>query len=553
MRLANFYRTCGGDFDELFKNTGEHGVSFLYRTLGCYHSLQPTLNAFKAPSIPCLTDDGFVRWQTLQLLLCPDEHANLLQRAVEIYDVPRVSRGGFFPKRIPRECFPPRPDVDMEKWHRFVTSQINQESHIRRLKFSPYQSPQPDVGKSPDGYFERRGPSNLTSKPIGRDAPGSDSRTSDPRRKTSSDEEKLARQEAARRRSSVPDVLSPGGTNYSRDFDDREQARKSRSHSANRHVGHPEKERRRPRSNTGSPAYHQSPLREYRQSQNSPQTRYGSENSLDRPLQRPSKPRHDRDRSSTSRLSTEEDASSEESYPTRKIRSSGEDEKGRRSRWGASLMPSFFLSSNKRRHSSDGRVPTIKENNSRSPRRSDSIRKYATEGPSSRYLNSIPDRHDERSSSGVRFQPNVFDPVDTPRRPPLPSGEAVTSAQPTRPSSHRYSEPQPTYQPPLDIPNPISSGNVDALPPSMSQKTYYPPPASANTSLPRVDSMHNPEARKQGLPVRVSTVSGVNGRKYAPNSAGVMETRSAIEPNLGRTRRGRTGSMRNFQGVASMV
>lgn len=494
-QLANFYRSCGGNYDELFKNTGEHGVSWIYRTLGCYHSLQPTRNAFEAPSIPCLTDDGYVRWQTLQLLLCPDEHVGFIQKAVELYDVPRRGGGGFFPKTIPTECFPVRPDPDMEKWHKLVISQITQD-HMRRIKLSPYASPNPESGTSPGGYFARAPP----VRPVygqGRD---------------SLSEEELARREAIRRRSSVPDVVSPGGTPMS----EKQAAMKARSRSAVRPVsqgGHV-----RHRSNTGtSNRYQASPV---------PPRPAGSNTSIERSNRRRD-PRHDRNISSGSRPDSADDASSEESY--RRHKSSEEEDTKRRSRWGASFMPSFFLSKHQRRHSSDGRVPTL-NNNKRSPRRSESIRKYKTEGspdPRGRYLDQPP----ERSSSGVRFN-DAFNRSDHPPRP-----DEAAYAPP--PSSYRYSEPHPNAFPPPPV-NPNMNSNapkpnipsVNQIPPT--PPNGYPVPA------PNYFAANSPQlsAKKDGQPLRVATVSGVNGRRYAPS-----ETQSAIEPSL--RRRDRTASMRN--------
>lgn len=413
---------------------------------------------------------------------------------------------------------------------------------MRRLKYSPYQSPQPEGGKSPDGYFDRKTPPNANLKPAGKDVPGSSPRPPNSRLNPNSEAEERARQEALRRRRSVPDVLSPGGTNYHQNVGDRKAARSARSRSANRPMNYPGGEQLRPRSNTGSPAYSPFPTTGYNPQQNNSQTRYGSNTSLDRPEQRPPQPRRDRDWSSTSRPSTEEDVSSEDSYPTRKPKQSGDEVKQLQSRWGASIMPSFFLSSSKRRHSSDGRVPTIQVDKSRSPRRSNSIRKYATEGPSPRSSNVTPDRRDERSSSGVRFQPNSFGPADSPRRPPPHLAENTASAHSTPPSAYRYPEPQPTYPPPLNVPNSNLNVNMNVPPPPppLPQNMYFPPPASPNVGLSRVDSMNNFGARGPCLPSRIATVSGVNGRRYAPGSPA-----QATDPNSRRTERAKTVSMRS--------
>lgn len=421
----------------------------------------------------------------------------MIQKALQIYQVPRKN-GGFFPRQVPRECFPARPDADMEKWHRFVTSQITQDSYQRRLKYSPYQSPQPEGNNSPGGYFAR-------APPVRRPSPNF-------RRRESVSEEELARQAAAReayrRRSSVPDIASPGGTLQSQ----RESLAKSRSRSANRpksgDFGH-----QRQRSYTAAQTQYYPPPSP-RVPPNTQSRREESHESSDSSRRRyqPS----DRERPSASRSSTASDNDSDDSYvDRRKPRSGGEDSTKRRSRWGSSLMPNFFLSNNKRRHSSDGRVPTLKADSS-SPRRNNSIRKYKTDGPEHSPSSRQPDLP-ERPVNGVRFS-NSFNPNEVPVRP---DGTAYQQAPPPPPSSYRYSESQTNYPPP-HIPN--------------SRPAYVPPMEPAPLGMPNSHF----EARKQGLPVRVSTVSGVNGRRYMPSEAKVPDDPVQFP------RRNRTSSMRNF-------
>ena len=191
-RLSVFYRSVGGN-DYIFRELGYPGLSLMYRTLGCFHSLQPTpmaSSAYDPPSVPCLLTPGFVRWQTLQLLLHPDEHAQCMRKAVELYDIPKPG-GGLFPKTIPRECFPSKPDEAMERWHADVLERL--DGGQNRLKNSPYCSPYegPDRG---EGYFPRNSPHlRRTSRP-----PRNDAKDLPHHLSTSS-----------RRRSSVPSVPSP--------------------------------------------------------------------------------------------------------------------------------------------------------------------------------------------------------------------------------------------------------------------------------------------------------------------------------------------------------
>ncbi|KAL1982938.1 hypothetical protein VTN96DRAFT_625 [Rasamsonia emersonii] len=128
-KLAAFYREIGGNYDTLFLGTSGPALSFIYQALGCFHTLQPTTNPFEAPSIPALLPVGFVRWQTIQLLLCPDEHARYLQNAVSRWDVPNPN-GGTFPKVIPREAFPAAPDEEMVKWHEKVSRRLEKDYQV---------------------------------------------------------------------------------------------------------------------------------------------------------------------------------------------------------------------------------------------------------------------------------------------------------------------------------------------------------------------------------------------------------------------------------------
>ncbi|KAF3894638.1 hypothetical protein GY631_5978 [Trichophyton interdigitale] len=127
-KLAAFYRAVGGNYDSLFLNTPSASLSFIYQSLGCFHTLQPTKNAFEAPSIPALLPHGYIRWQTIQLLLCPEEHTPFLQRAVEMFDIVDVHEGYLLPKTIPASAFPTEPDPDMVKWHETVSNRLELES-----------------------------------------------------------------------------------------------------------------------------------------------------------------------------------------------------------------------------------------------------------------------------------------------------------------------------------------------------------------------------------------------------------------------------------------
>lgn len=261
------------------------------------------------------------------MLLCPYEHTAYLQRAVQVYNVPRPRGGGggptpFFPKHIPTGCFPAAPDAQMERWHKLVTAQMNQETHTRRIKFSPYQSPAPRWDTA-DGYFAQNPPRPSSSKQ---------------RRSVSKDADRERRMEAMRRRSSVPDALSPETAART----DRTELRKARSHSAKR----AERDERWEDATRYASAGHSPSIS--RVSGGNP-TRY----------------------SSGSRGNSASDTNSDDSYSLsqrqRRNKSSDEDNEKRKSQRGSSLLPSFFLSSNRRRHSSDGKIPALPHRDGRNP------------------------------------------------------------------------------------------------------------------------------------------------------------------------------------------
>ncbi|RPA95142.1 hypothetical protein L873DRAFT_1699005 [Choiromyces venosus 120613-1] len=117
-KISGFYRSVGGDLDELFLGTPPEKLSGIYTTLGCNHTLQPIPDDdFVPPSIPALTPRGFAIWQTIQLLLDPEEHVPYLQEAVRKFQLANPETGELFPKSIPNEAFPSKPDEETVKWH----------------------------------------------------------------------------------------------------------------------------------------------------------------------------------------------------------------------------------------------------------------------------------------------------------------------------------------------------------------------------------------------------------------------------------------------------
>ncbi|KAI9872270.1 MAG: hypothetical protein M1830_001844 [Pleopsidium flavum] len=150
-KLAAFYRLVGGNYDPLFLETPHATLSFIYQSLGCFHTLQPTTDPFASPSLPALTPQGFVRWQTIQLLLGPEEHVPFLQQALKRFEIINPAVGDVFPKVLPREAFPLVPDEEMTRWHEGVCKMLKQEADSEQAK--PVSDP--DSHSRPGGPHDR--------------------------------------------------------------------------------------------------------------------------------------------------------------------------------------------------------------------------------------------------------------------------------------------------------------------------------------------------------------------------------------------------------------
>lgn len=78
--------------------------------------------------MPALKKQGFVTWQTIQLLLGPDMHVPVLQNAVKQFDVVDPETGNVFPKVLPASCLPTKPDDAMEAWYDTVAQRLQREA-----------------------------------------------------------------------------------------------------------------------------------------------------------------------------------------------------------------------------------------------------------------------------------------------------------------------------------------------------------------------------------------------------------------------------------------
>jgi hypothetical protein len=244
-KLSGFYKAVGGDYDgiysskpslldacsfcatALFVKVPDPNISFIYQSIGCQHTLQPTINDFAPPSIPALTSKGFVRWQSIETLLGPQEHVPYLQYAVAHFNLKHPDTGEAFPVELPKEAFPLVPDPEIEKWHAKCAEKLkpqedSPEASYRRVRNFQSSSTLPGHGEVRYGYVHVKWPGlskdpglrpsedYFTSKPIRRSKTGVEnpnySRPREPERRRSrtSPPEPPSR---GRRRSSVPENL----------------------------------------------------------------------------------------------------------------------------------------------------------------------------------------------------------------------------------------------------------------------------------------------------------------------------------------------------------
>ncbi|KAI1209276.1 uncharacterized protein F4807DRAFT_427818 [Annulohypoxylon truncatum] len=126
-KLAAFYRAVGGDYDQLFVHCPHKSISYIWQALGVEHTLQPTENPYDPPSIPALTLRGFVRWETIQILLEPQEHAPFIQFAVRNWALVNPDNGKPFPPDLPRDAFPTQCDPEIDAWHKDCAKKLREE------------------------------------------------------------------------------------------------------------------------------------------------------------------------------------------------------------------------------------------------------------------------------------------------------------------------------------------------------------------------------------------------------------------------------------------
>jgi len=146
-KLAAFYKAVGGDYDALFVQNEHKSISWMWQITGCQHSLNPTDDDFAPPSIPALTPRGFCRWESLEILLGPDEHVPFLQYAVKHFNLKHPETGAPFPPNLPRTVFPQEPDPDVDRWHKHCAAQLN-EAAAKEGATDDQTSPEPKAGRT---------------------------------------------------------------------------------------------------------------------------------------------------------------------------------------------------------------------------------------------------------------------------------------------------------------------------------------------------------------------------------------------------------------------
>ncbi|KAI9172245.1 hypothetical protein HJFPF1_01742 [Paramyrothecium foliicola] len=140
-KLAAFYKSVGGDYDSLFVDMPHPSISYVWQVTGCQHTLQPTENDFAPPSVPALTFRGFSRWESLEILLGPEEHVPFMQFAVKNWALKHPETGEAFPADLPKDVFPAVADADVDRWHQSCAQKLRTEAAVKNE--TPQTKPEP--------------------------------------------------------------------------------------------------------------------------------------------------------------------------------------------------------------------------------------------------------------------------------------------------------------------------------------------------------------------------------------------------------------------------
>lgn len=120
-------------------------ISFIYQVEGCQHILLQEKDT-EAPSIPALTPKGFVRFQSIQILLDPQSHTPVMQYAVRNWALKNPDTGVLFPADLPADAFPLDTDPDADRWHQTCAIKLREQA---TPKEDPKPKPAPPDPKVP--------------------------------------------------------------------------------------------------------------------------------------------------------------------------------------------------------------------------------------------------------------------------------------------------------------------------------------------------------------------------------------------------------------------
>ncbi|WYZ44205.1 hypothetical protein EsH8_VII_000641 [Colletotrichum jinshuiense] len=161
-KLAAFYKAVGGDYDSLFIDMPYPAISYIWQVTGCQHSMQPSEDDFVPPSVPALTLRGFVRWESIEILLGPEEHVPFIQQAVKIWNLKHPETGEPFPPELPSSAFPGKADPQIEKWHKECAEKLRKAAAPNddppSPKSAPSRPPERDEPRVKAAYVHVRNP-----------------------------------------------------------------------------------------------------------------------------------------------------------------------------------------------------------------------------------------------------------------------------------------------------------------------------------------------------------------------------------------------------------
>lgn len=127
-------------------------LSVIWQANGCQHTLQPTQDDFAPPTVPALTMRGFSRWESLEILLGPDEHVPFMQYAVKNWNLKHPETGEPFPPDLPAHVFPAEADMEVDRWHKSCAAKLRSEAASSSAEDAPPPHA-PDAAPHPEPGF----------------------------------------------------------------------------------------------------------------------------------------------------------------------------------------------------------------------------------------------------------------------------------------------------------------------------------------------------------------------------------------------------------------